>query len=495
MNNIPQVRIGAVAVSRDCFPDSLSKNRLAALMREAEALSLPVEAMETMVMYEKDVRPALRELEEKGCNALVVFLGNFGPEGPETILAKRFPGPRMVLGAAEESGNALVQGRGDALCGMLNCSYNLSLRDCRCHIPEEPVGTAGELARRIAEFVPVARVLLGMQSLKVIGFGPRPQDFYACNAPIRPLYGLGIEVEENSELDLFAAFKRHAGDPRIAGLAREMHGELGAGDTMPTLLPKLAQYELTLLDWMEEHRGDSQYVCFANKCWPAFQTEFGFVPCYTHSRLAAQGVPVACEVDIYGAVSMYMCLCASGDVPALLDINNTVPHDMFTEEIRPVYACEEGDLLMGFHCGNTAACKLKKPEMKYHIIMKRALEPEGEPDITRGTLEGDIIAGDVTMFRLQATAEGRLQSYFAQGRVLDVPSHSFGGIGVMEIPGFRRFYRHVLLQKRFPHHTAIAFAPAARTLHAALRYLPVADISYNRPKRIPYDTEVVFDGE
>lgn len=44
-----------------------------------------------------------------------------------------------------------------------------------------------------------------MNNLKVITFGPRPQDFFACNAPIKGLYELGIEVEENSELDLLDA--------------------------------------------------------------------------------------------------------------------------------------------------------------------------------------------------------------------------------------------------------------------------------------------------
>ena len=495
MINLPQVHIGVVAVSRDCFPDTLSRERLAAIMREAKKQSLPVTAMETMVMYEKDIEPAIKELRDKGCNAMVLFLGNFGPEGPETILVKQFAGPSMVVGAEEESGKSLVQGRGDALCGMLNCSYNLSLRNCRCHIPEQPIGTAEELTARIAQYVPVARVLLGLASLKVIGFGPRPQDFYACNAPIKPLYDLGVEVEENSELDLFAAFKKHAGDPRIGAVVEDMAKELGEGNTMPSLLDKLAQYELTLLDWMEEHRGNSRYVCFAGKCWPAFQPEFGFEPCYVHSRMAAKGVPVACEVDIYGAVSMYMCLCATQDVPAILDINNSVPHDMFTEEIRPKYPCKEGDLLMCFHCGNTAACKLKKPVMKHQIIMKRTLEPDTEPNVTRGTLEGDIIGGDITMFRLQSTAGGKLQSYFAQGRVLDVPTHSFGSIGVMEIPEMRRFYRHVLLGRHFPHHTAIAFAHAGRTLNAALRYLEIGDISYNRPVHVPYDTEIVFGDE
>ena len=61
----------------------------------------------------------------------------------------------------------------------------------------------------------------------------------------------------------------------------------------------------------EDNLGSRQYGVFADKCWPAFEKAFGFVPCYVNSRLAARGMPVACEVDIYGALSEYICQLAS----------------------------------------------------------------------------------------------------------------------------------------------------------------------------------------
>ena len=133
------------------------------------------------------------------------------------------------------------------------------------------------------------------------------------------------------------AVKEHDNDPRIPAVVADMEKELGAGNKMPTLLPKLAQFELTLLDWAEAHKGSRKYVAFANKCWPAFQTQFGFCPCYVNSRLTGRGIPVSCEVDIYGALSEYIGLCASEDVVTLLDINNSVPADMYLESIKDQY--------------------------------------------------------------------------------------------------------------------------------------------------------------
>jgi len=492
MFNIPEVKLGIVAVSRDCFPMTLSESRRKAVVAACTEKNIAVYECPVIIENEVHMRAALADIRAAGVNALLVYLGNFGPETPETLLAKEFGGPVMFAAAAEESSCSLVDGRGDAYCGMLNASYNLALRNIRAYIPEYPVGTASEIADMIADFIPVARAVIGLHDLKIITFGPRPQDFMACNAPIKQLFDLGVEIEENSELDLFAAYHAHAGDPRIPGVIAEMEAELGEGNKMPGILPRLAQYEVTLLDWMEEHKGSRKYVVFANKCWPAFQTQFGFVPCYVNSRLAARGIPVSCEVDIYGALSEYIGTCVSGASVTLLDINNSVPADMYKEKIAGKYPYAHTDTFMGFHCGNTPACRLTSGTMKYQLIMHRGLEPDKEPDITRGTLEGDILPGDITFFRLQGKAEGGLNAYVAEGEILPVPTCSFGGIGVFAIPEMGRFYRHVLIAGHYPHHGAVAFGHYGKALFSVFSYLGVTGIGYNHPKALPYKDENPF---
>lgn len=492
MVNIPEVKLGIVAVSRDCFPVELSAQRRSAVEKACHKKGIAVKEIMTTVENEKDAVKALKELQEAEVNALVVYLGNFGPEGPETLLAQKFGGPAMFAAAAEESGDNLINGRGDAYCGMLNASYNLALRKLNPYMPEYPIGTPDEIADMMSEFIDIARVKLGLSKLKIISFGPRPQDFLACNAPIKPLYDLGVEIQENSELDLFEAFNKHAGDPRIPQVVKEMEEELGRGNGYPGILPKLAQYELTLMDWMEQHAGASEYVVFANKCWPAFQTQFGFVPCYVNSRFAMRGIPIACETDIYGALSEYIITLATNLPATLLDINNTVPRDMYDNNKGKLGQYKPNDLFMGFHCGNTPICSVKNAAMKYQLIMHRLLEPDQEPDISRGTLEGTIKSGDITLFRLQSTADSKLQSYIAQGEVLDIDPKSFGGIGIFAIEEMARFYRHVLIAKRYPHHAGVAFKHAGKVLFAATKMLGVEDVAFNQPKSMMYKDENPF---
>lgn len=493
-NNIPKVKIGIVAVSRDCFPESLSVGRREALVNAYKAKYDPEDIYECPIcIVESEIHmvQALEDIKKAGCNALCVYLGNFGPEISETLLAKHFDGPKMFVAAAEETQDNLIQGRGDAYCGMLNASYNLKLRNVGAYIPEYPVGDAEDCADMIHEFVPIARAIDGLQNLKIISFGPRPMNFLACNAPIKQLYNLGVEIEENSELDLFESFNKHKDDARIPEVVADMEKELGAGNKKPEVLEKLAQYELTLLDWVDSHKGYRKYVAIAGKCWPAFQTQFGFVPCYVNSRLTGRGIPVSCEVDIYGVLSEFVGTCVSADAVTLLDINNSVPKDMYKESIEGRFDYKPTDTFMGFHCGNTCSSKLSSFEMKYQLIMSRSLPIE----VTNGTLEGDIMPGDITFYRLQSTADNKLRAYVAQGEILPVATRSFGGIGVFAIKEMGRFYRHVLIEKNYPHHGAVAFGHYGKALFEVFKYIgvPMEDINYNQPASLPYKTENPFN--
>ena len=488
--NMPNVKIGLVAVSRDCFPESLSVNRRKALVdayTKKYGSEHIYECPICIVESEIHMVQALEDIKKAGCNALCVYLGNFGPEISETLLAKHFDGPKMFVAAAEENIGVLSTDRGDAYCGMLNASYNLKLRNVGAYIPEYPVGDAEDCADMIHEFEPIARAVIALNDLKIISFGPRPLNFLACNAPIKQLYNINVEIEENSELDLFESFNKHEGDARIPEVVADMEKELGAGNKKPEILAKLAQYELTLLDWVEAHKGYRKYVAIAGKCWPAFQTQFGFVPCYVNSRLTGRGIPVSCEVDIYGCLSEFIGTVVTEDAVTLLDINNSVPKEMYKASIEGKFDYTLKDTFMGFHCGNTCSSKLAFCEMKYQKIMARALPVE----VTNGTLEGDIAPGDITFYRLQSTADNILRAYIAEGEVLPVKTESFGSIGVFAIPEMGRFYRHVLIEGGYPHHGAVAFGHFGKELFEVFKYIgvPVEEIGYNQPAGVRYPTE------
>jgi len=60
---------------------------------------------------------------------------------------------------------------------------------------------------------------------------------------------------------------------------------------------------------------------------------------------------------------------------------------------------------------------------------------------------------------------------------------------VFAIPEMGRFYRHVLIEKRYPHHGAVAFSHCGKTLFEVFKYFGITDIAHNRPAGCLYPTE------
>ena len=204
------------------------------------------------------------------------------------------------------------------------------------------------------------------------------------------------------------------------------------------------------------------------------------------------GIPTACEVDIYGALSEFIGTCVTGESVTLLDINNSVPADMYKASIEGKYPYRHNETFMGFHCGNTPMCRLTKGTMKYQLIMKRSLEPDKEPDITRGTPRGRHRSRPDHLLPPAGQQGQRAPAYVAQGEILPVATESFGGIGVFAIPEMDRFYRHVLIGGGYPHHGAVAFGHHGKALFSIFKMLGVDWVGYNQPKGVLYPSENPF---
>ena len=219
---------------------------------------------------------------------------------------------------------------------------------------------------------------------------------------------------------------------------------------------------------------------------------FGFVPCYVNSRLTAKGTPVACEVDVYGAVSEYIGQCVSNDVVTILNINNNVPETVYKEKIEGKKfggrKFELDDLFLGYHCGVTPICKLTTSTLDYHFVNYQLIGEEQ----SKGTIHGSIAESPVTLLRIQGTRDGRLQAYVIHGQVLPVKMDTYGGRGIVAVPEFGRFFRNVVLEKQFPNHCAVIFGNYGKELISILKQLGINDIEYNHPKNVPYKGENIY---
>jgi L-fucose isomerase-like protein len=467
----PDVKIGLVSASRNCFPRSLSEERTAKLLKQCGAMGLKlfVPKGDCQIIESKDhAHDAARQMVAAGCDAAVLFLGNFSPEIEDANFVKAFAGPVMIIAAAEESAATLAGGRGDALCGLLSAVMAVNKRGLlkNLYIPQDPLVSASTGAQAIERFVKIAKIVKGIRGATIGLFGPRPRDFETCNYNISSIASLGVEVEELAFHDLSNEVKKVPAKEDLSKIIASMKKDVGS---LPDedFAKRLATYEKAILNLRERLKLSGM----TTQCWTEQETSLKHVPCFINARMAARGFPVACENDAYSLTAELLGQYASDSSVTVLDLNHSIPTDLHSSLSK--YPAE--DLVGLFHCGNTDPRRMVNPQLKYQLIMNRLMEPKGsKPDITRGTVEGQIDASPATVLQVHGIGDS-LQAFICQGEFLDVNPKTFGATGTAYIPGFRRFYRHVLLG-RFHHHAAIAFSHCGSIVYDALRLLGVPTI-------------------
>ena len=483
----PEIKLGLVSASRNCFPRSLSDERTNRLLERCHAAGIhPIvpEGDCRIIETKAHAAEAARQFKEAGCDAVVYYLGNFSGEIEDAVFVKAYDGPVMLLAAAEESGASLLQKRGDALCGLLSAALAINKRGLahRVHIPELPVVSAEEGVQEIAHFIKVTKVVKGARNATVGLFGPRPRDFETCNYNLASVNSIGIEVEELGLFDLQNEVRRIKEHGEDTGKIRaDMKQEVPSipDDEFAT---RLSVYEKAIKNF----RDSLKLSGAATQCWSEQELSLRHVPCFINGRMAQNGFPIACENDCYSLIAELLGQYASNATVGILDINHSIPKDL--HESLADYPLR--DMVGMFHCGNASTKLLKNPEMKFQVIMKRMMEPDTAPDITRGTIEGQFAASPITVIQVHGIGDS-LQAYIAEGHFLDLDPKTFGCTGTAYLPGFSRFYRHTLLG-RFHHHAAVAFTHCGSVLYDAFKLLGLAQVHTPLPPSVAYPGENVF---
>ena len=482
----PDIKLGLVSASRNCFPRALSAERTGRLLKAAAAAGIAITTPEgeSCIIETKDhALDAARQLKTAGCDVVVFFLGNFSPEIEDAFFIKHFDGPVMIIAAAEESGATLLQKRGDALCGLLSAALGISKRGLmnKVHIPESPVVSAEEGVQEIAHFIKIAKVVKGTRNATVGLFGPRPRDFETCNYNLASVNSIGVEVEELGLFDLQNEIKKIKESGDTSSIKAEMKKE------MPSIpdeefANRLSTYEKAIKNFRDRLKLSGA----TTQCWSEQEFSLKHVPCFINGRMAQGGFPIACENDCYSLIAELLGQYASDKTVAILDINHSIPKDL--HESLKNYPIK--DMVGMFHCGNASTSLLKNPEMKYQVIMKRVMEPDTAADITRGTIEGQFIGSPITVVQVHGTGD-KMRAYICEGHFLDLDPKTFGCTGTAYLPGFNRFYRHVLLG-RFHHHAAVAFSHCGSVLYDAFKLLGMEEVYTPLPDCMPYPGENVF---
>jgi len=457
---LQKTTLGVIVGNREFFPDWLCdqgrKQMLQVLKEEGfEAICLTPDATKGGAIENYTEAKKCAELFRRHADQLdgiVVTLPNFGDE-TSIANAIRLSGlqvPILVHAFPDNLDKMMdASDRRDSFCGKMSVCNNLrqygyayTLTSLHTVNPESPSFRAD-----LRRFGAICRVVRGLKGLRLGAIGARPGAFNTVRFSEKLLESSGISVLTLDLSEIIGRAKQLTdGDPKVTAKLDAVRSYLGTSRVPTDALLRVAKFGVVVEDWMKTNELQAAAV----QCWNAIQEFYGISPCTIMSMLSNQLIPAACEVDITGALSMFILQQASGQPSALVDWNNN-------------YGDNEDKAII-FHCCNFPRDILTSAEMEYPPILASTL---GQAN-SYGSVSGRIKSGAFTFGRISTDDEyGTIKAYVGEGRLTDDPLLTFGGHGVIEIKRLQKLL-HYICENGFEHHVAVNLSTQADAVAEAL---------------------------
>jgi L-fucose isomerase-like protein len=384
-------------------------------------------------------------------DGIVVTLPNFGDERAvaNAIRMSKLDVPVLVHAFADDDKNMVMGKRRDSFCGKMSVCNNLkqynipfSLTALHTIAPESET-----FQEELEWFGAVCRVVKALRNSRIGMIGARPAAFKTVRFSEKLLEASGISVETVDLSEILGVANKMTDAQKEVKKKVSAIRDYTKTDTVPDAsLLRMAKLGVAIDDWMSVNG----ITASAIQCWTALEEYYGVVPCTLMSMMSNGLVPSACETDVQGLVGMIALQAASGSASALLDWNNNFGDDE--------------DKAVVFHCSNLPASFFQKQHMDYQEIIAGSVGKEN----TYGTIVGRIKPGPFTYCRVSTNDEwGTIRAYCGEGAFTEDKLDTFGGYGVIEIPGLQHLLHHIC-ENGFEHHVAMNLSEVSESIQEAM---------------------------
>jgi len=467
-----KVALGVIVGNRGFFPDHLARSG-----RQEMIEALTQKGIRPVALGETDSKHGAVETRQEAAkcadlfkkhreemDGVVVTLPNFGDERAiaETLRMAGLGVPVLVQATPDTPSKMTIRDRRDSFCGKMSACNNLaqygipySLTTLHTEAPNSP-----QFSKDLDWFLAVCRVVKGLKKLRIGAIGARPAAFNTVRYSEKILEGAGISVET---LDLSEVMGRIGrlkdNDASVVERLNAIRRYVSTSSVPEPALIKMAKLDAVIRQWMRE----TEVTISAIQCWTSLEEYFGVVPCTVMSMMSDQGLSSACEVDVAGVVGMHALQLASQTPSALLDWNNNYSDDP--------------EKAVCFHCSNLPKHFFKDVRMDFQEIIAGAVGKEN----TFGTCVGRVKSGPMSFARFSTDdRQGRIRGYLGEGEFTNDPLETFGGAGVVRIPGLQRLLRFIC-ERGFEHHVAANFSSVASAVHEATTRYFNWDVHWHKP--------------
>jgi L-fucose isomerase-like protein len=373
---------------------------------------------------------------------------NFGTEDAVAKVAKKIGKPVLLWGPQDDAPSSDGLRMRDSQCGLFATSKILS----RYGVPFTYITNSAieseTFDRGFKNFLSVASIVKTFRRLRIGQIDTRPGAFLSVmynESEIMEKFGIEVVpislasikqevlqiVKTNNEqyLEIMDGYKR-----KFKKILIDEEG-----------LKRLSALKLVVKRWADAN----ELSALGIQCWDALQDALGIFPCFMNGDLTDDGLPVACETDIMGAVSSAMLQAAlRGETPAFF-ADLTVRHP------------ENKNAELLWHCGNFPHSLARYPE-------KAQIEKQFggcQPAAGRWEIKG----GDITLCKMDGLG-GDYRLLMGECKGVEGPANV--GTYVWAEFGDWPKWEHRFIYGPYIHHVAGIHGKAATALYEACKYIP-----------------------
>jgi len=453
---------GVIVGNRDVFPDHLAKEGRLEIQAILEELGY-----DYVMLGENDTKFGVVEtyLDAKKCaelfkahkdkiDGIIVILPNFGDEKgiANALKMADLNVPVLIQASSDEIDKMDRKFRRDAFCGKISVCSVLYQHGIPFSLTKTHTCSIKSISFKhdIKRFEKICKIVKKLQKARFGQIGTRPNAFETVRYSEKILEFNGITIEPIDLSEIFGNINKLDNNDEKVKQKIQFIKDYTSTTTFPEeSLLKLAKLAVVVEDWVIENDLDG----FAFQCWPSIQDNFGIVPCAIMSMFSEGLVPAACEVDISGLIGMYILQIASATPSAILDWNNNYG--------------EDPEKMVLFHCSNLPKSFFKDTKMTVHPIIG-----DDKPDLSFGAIQGRIQTKPCTLLRIETDdMYGDIKALLVEGNYTDDPLDTYGGYGVIEIPGLQDVLK-TLCNEGFAHHVGATLNEVGDLVNEALtKYL------------------------
>ena len=400
---------------------------------------------------------ALFKANREIIDGIVVILPNFGDEIGiiNSINMADLGVPVLVQASNDQNDKVDVLHRRDAFCGKISVCNNLyqygipftNTSSHTCDIKSD------EFSADLDRFAGVCRIVKGVKGARIGAIGTRPAAFQTVRFSEKLMQKAGVTVVPVDLSEIISAADALADDDAaVKAKIEKIHGYGKVQDhILSAEIVKQAKLSVTIDRFVADNKLDATAV----QCWDSIQNNYGCATCLSMSMMGEIGVPSACEMDVAGALSMYVLRLAAEEAPGFLDWNNNFDYN------RDICVCT--------HCSNYPASFMGSPlEIGQLDVLGGTIGQEK----CFGAVKGMVAPGEMTYLRVSSDdPRGTLKAYSGEGEFVKEEYGMDGGIAVCKIPGLNAVMDHIC-RNGFEHHVAMVRGNVGDIVEEALvRYL------------------------